>query len=116
MIERIRLTHGEPMAYPRNNVPLDLLKLDSTALEETGRYKKMRAAGISLHSARQTVGARNATAEEGEALGEPEGAAPLTMRRTAYDDTGRAVEHGSHIYRASRYVFEFQLLVPPEPG
>jgi DNA-binding GntR family transcriptional regulator len=25
------------------------------------------------------------------------------MVRTAYDDRGRAVEHGSHVYRASRY-------------
>ncbi|ARX87410.1 GntR family transcriptional regulator [Streptomyces alboflavus] len=35
------------------------------------------------------------------------------MRRTTFDDTGRAVEFGSHIYRASRYSFEFQLLVRP---
>jgi GntR family transcriptional regulator len=35
------------------------------------------------------------------------------MRRTAYDDTGRAVEYGAHVYRASRYTFDFQLLVRP---
>lgn len=33
------------------------------------------------------------------------------MQRTAYDDTGRAVEYGTHVYRASRYSFDFQLLV-----
>jgi GntR family transcriptional regulator len=71
----------------------------------------MRAAGITLHSARQTVGARSATAEEAPRLDEEEGAALLTMQRTAYDDTGRPVEYGSHIYRASRYAFDFQLLV-----
>ncbi|MFD8127395.1 UTRA domain-containing protein, partial [Streptomyces mirabilis] len=52
-------------------------------------------------------------AEEGERLGEPEGAPLLTMQRTTFDDTGRAVEFGSHMYRASRYSFEFQLLVRP---
>ncbi|MDX2920568.1 GntR family transcriptional regulator, partial [Streptomyces sp. FL06-04B] len=30
-----------------------------------------------------------------------------------YDDTGRVVEFGSHVYRAARYAFEFQLLVRP---
>ncbi|GAA3026673.1 hypothetical protein GCM10010448_05760 [Streptomyces glomeratus] len=54
-----------------------------------------------------------ATPGEGALLGEPEGAALLTMRRTAYDDTGRAVEYGTHIYRASRYSFDFRLLVRP---
>jgi GntR family transcriptional regulator len=41
------------------------------------------------------------------------GAALLTVRRTAYDDTGRAVEYGTHVYRASRYAFDFQLLARP---
>jgi len=31
------------------------------------------------------------------------------MTRSAYDDQGRAVEHGSHIYRASRYSFDITL-------
>ena len=31
--------------------------------------------------------------------------------RIAYDDTGRPVEYGTHVYRASRYAFDFQLLV-----
>ncbi|MFB7510824.1 UTRA domain-containing protein, partial [Streptomyces broussonetiae] len=66
-----------------------------------------------LHSARQSVGARAATAEEAALLDEKEGAALLTMRRTAYDDTGRPVEYGSHVYRASRYAFDFQLLIRP---
>lgn len=35
------------------------------------------------------------------------------MRRTAYDDTGRAVEYGTRIYRASRYALDFRLLVRP---
>jgi len=31
------------------------------------------------------------------------------MVRSAYDDQGRAVEHGDHIYRASRYSFDLSL-------
>jgi GntR family transcriptional regulator len=112
-IGRLRLTHGEPMARMCNYLPPGLIDLDSGQLEATGLYRLMRAAGITLHSARQAIGARTATAEEGEQLGEPEGAALLTMQRTTFDDTGRAVEYGTHIYRASRYAFEFQLLVRP---
>lgn len=73
----------------------------------------MRAVGITLHSARQSVGARAADAGEARLLDEATGAPLLTMERTTFDDTGRAVEFGVHIYRASRYVFEFQLLVRP---
>nr|WP_206439183.1 GntR family transcriptional regulator [Streptomyces scabichelini] len=111
VLERLRLTHGEPMAHLCNYLPPALLDLDTARLEATGLYRMMRAAGITLHSARQTVGARSATTEEGKLLDEPADAALLTMRRTAYDDTGRAVEYGTHVYRAARYAFEFQLLM-----
>lgn len=109
-VERLRLAHGEPIAHLRNHIPAGLLDLDRAELEATGLYRMMRAAGIILHSARQTIGARAASAEEAELLGEPEGAPLLTMDRTTFDDHGRAVEHGAHVYRASRYTFDFSLL------
>jgi DNA-binding GntR family transcriptional regulator len=110
-VERLRSAHGEPIARLRNHIPADLLDLDSAELEATGLYRIMRGAGITLHSARQTIGARAATRAEGEMLGEREGAPLLTMERTTFDDHGRVVEHGTHIYRASRYSFDFSLLV-----
>ncbi|MFI2509032.1 GntR family transcriptional regulator [Streptomyces sp. NPDC018972] len=113
LLERLRRTHGRPVALLCNYLPSDLLGLDSARLEATGLYRMMRSSGITLHSARQTVGARAATAAEAARLDEKEGAALLTMQRTAYDDTGRAVEYGTHVYRASRYSFDFQLLVRP---
>ncbi|MFJ3492809.1 GntR family transcriptional regulator [Streptomyces sp. NPDC086091] len=112
-VERLRLAHGEPMAYLCNHLPSGLLDTDTAQLEATGLYRLMRSAGITLHSARQSIGARAATAAEADRLTEPEGAPLLTMQRTTYDDTGRAVEFGDHIYRPSRYSFEFQLLVRP---
>ncbi|MFF0741798.1 GntR family transcriptional regulator [Streptomyces sp. NPDC004111] len=110
-IDRLRSAHDEPMAFLRNHLPAGLLVLDSAALEATGLYRMMRAAGVTLHSARQTVGARAAGAEEAALLDESAGAPLLTMERRTYDGTGRAVEFGSHLYRASRYTFDFQLLV-----
>ncbi|MEV8593794.1 GntR family transcriptional regulator [Streptomyces sp. NPDC052012] len=111
LLERLRSAHGQPVALLCNYLPAGLLDPDSARLEATGLYRMMRAAGITLHSARQTVGARSATAREAARLDEKRGAALLTMQRTAYDDTGRPVEYGMHIYRASRYAFDFQLLV-----
>jgi GntR family transcriptional regulator len=111
VLERLRCTHGRPVAFLCNHLPVSLLQLDTERLESTGLYRLMRAAGITLHSARQSIGARGATAEEAALLEEKEGAALLTMQRTAYDDTGRPVEYGTHVYRASRYAFDFQLLV-----
>ncbi|GGS06009.1 GntR family transcriptional regulator [Streptomyces humidus] len=111
LLERLRATHGQPVAFLCNYLPPALLDLDTDRLGTTGLYRLLRSAGITLHSARQTVGARSATAEEAALLTEKEGAALLTMQRTAYDDTGRPVEYGTHIYRASRYAFDFQLLV-----
>ncbi|CAL9377056.1 MULTISPECIES: GntR family transcriptional regulator [Streptomyces] len=110
-IERLRSAHGEPIAYLCNYLPPGLLDLDTGQLEATGLYRLMRAAGITLHSARQTIGARAATAVEAERLRERTDAPLLTMQRVTFDDTGRAVEYGTHTYRPSRYSFEFQLLV-----
>jgi DNA-binding GntR family transcriptional regulator len=59
-----------------------------------------------IRGAHQRIGARAATAAEAQMLGERRGAPLLTMIRTAYDDQGRYVEHGAHIYRATRYSLE----------
>ncbi|MGW1886663.1 GntR family transcriptional regulator [Streptomyces sp. NPDC001970] len=113
LVERLRFAHGEPLAVMRNHLPGGLLDDRGEELEKTGLYRLMRGAGITLHSARQTIGARVATAEEGALLEEPEGAPLLSMQRISYDVTGRVVEYASHLYRASRYSFELHLLVRP---
>lgn len=110
VIDRLRLTDGEPVSLLHNYLPAGLLQLSPAALETAGFYQLMRQAGITLHSARQTIGARAATAAEAALLEEEVGAPLLTMERTAFDDTGRAVEYGSHLHRSSRYTFEFELL------
>ncbi|MGW6419813.1 GntR family transcriptional regulator [Streptomyces sp. NPDC055055] len=112
-LERLRTAHGEPMAYLRNHLPAGLVAADTALLETTGLYRTLRSAAITLHSARQSIGARAATAAEAVLLDEPAGAPLLTMERTTFDDTGRAVEYGSHLYRAARYAFEFRLMVRP---
>jgi len=93
----------------RNHVPASLLRLRPADLETRGLYELLRASGINPRLAKQSIGARTATAAEARALGEANAAPLLTMERWAYDDQGRAVEHGNHIYRASRYSFDLTL-------
>jgi len=109
VFERLRYAGDEPLALMRNHVPADLLRLTPEDLEAQGLYNLLRANGINLRIAKQSIGARAATTTEARALDETKGAPLLTMVRAAYDDQGRAVEHGSHIYRASRYSFDLTL-------
>jgi DNA-binding GntR family transcriptional regulator len=109
VFERLRYADAEPLALMRNHVPADLLRLTREDLEVQGLYNLLRANGINLRIAKQSIGARAATPAEARALGETKGAPLLEMVRAAYDDQGRAVEHGDHLYRASRYSFDLTL-------
>ncbi|MDZ5443347.1 GntR family transcriptional regulator [Micromonospora sp. 4G57] len=105
-LRRLRFADGEPLAVMQNWLPLDLVRLTLDGLQSRGLYAILRAAGLRVRGAQQRIGARAATAAEAQMLGERRGAPLLTMTRTAYDDQGRYVEHGAHIYRASRYALE----------
>jgi DNA-binding GntR family transcriptional regulator len=109
VFERLRCADAEPLALMRNHVPGHLLRLTAADLEAQGLYTLFRANGVTMRIARQAIGARAATPAEARALGEKRGAPLLTMERSAYDEQGRAVEHGHHLYRASRYSFDLTL-------
>jgi DNA-binding GntR family transcriptional regulator len=109
-LERLRYAHDKPLAVMRNYLPPGLVELNAEILEGTGLYRLMRSAGIRLQLASQTIGARLATAAEARLLQDRKGAPLLISQRTTYDDAGRAVEFGSHVYRASIYSFEFVLV------
>jgi GntR family transcriptional regulator len=111
-LERLRSASGRPIARLTNYLPERFVDLQVADLAQNGLYELLRARAIVLHSATQTIGARSATAAEARELDEPRGAALLTMHRTAYDDHGVVVEYGTHLYAASRYSFEIDLLTP----
>lgn len=108
-IERLRFAGGEPLALMHNAIPLDILSVTEDDLAEHGLYELLRMAGHVPRIATQVIGARSATAVEARTLDEKRGASLLTMVRTAWDASGRALEYGSHLYRASRYSFELNL-------
>ncbi|MER6115669.1 GntR family transcriptional regulator [Streptomyces sp. NPDC001743] len=108
-LRRLRYANDEPIAVMQNHLPADLLPLTEDELAEYGLYELLKRAGISLRTARQNIGARRATASEARLLDEGRSGTLLTMERTVHGDSGRPVEFGSHLYRASRYSFEMTL-------
>ena len=108
-IQRLRCSNGEPLAVMINHLPAEIAP-DPEGLEKNGLYQSLRARGVHIRLARQRIGARGASRNEAKLLDEKSNAPLLTMARTAFDDTGVAVEFGSHCYRASRYYFETTLV------
>jgi DNA-binding GntR family transcriptional regulator len=108
-IERLRYASGEPLALMRNAIPRTVLEPAREELAEHGLYVLLRRAGHVPRIATQVIGARSATSAEARILTEKRGASLLTMTRTAWDAGGKALEYGSHVYRASRYSFEINL-------
>jgi DNA-binding GntR family transcriptional regulator len=108
-IQRLRCANGEPLAVMVNYLPIELAP-EAEELGRIGLYQALRARGVHIRLARQRIGARPATRAEAKLLTEKVGAPLLSMSRTAFDDSGKAVEYGDHCYRASRYYFETTLV------
>ncbi|MCW2760673.1 MAG: GntR family transcriptional regulator [Marmoricola sp.] len=107
---RLRRADGAPIAKLTCYLPERIVTFGEADLADHSLYELIRRQGVTLHSATQTLGARNATAAEARLLDEPRGAALVTAQRVTYDDHGIAVEFGNHLYAASRYTFEINLL------
>lgn len=109
-IRRLRRADGVPLAILENFLPEDFTDLDLSALDHHGLYQLLRARGVTMRVAKQRIGARESGGSESELLDIPKGGALLTMSRTAFDSSGRAVEFGQHVYRPDLYSFEVTLV------
>lgn len=110
-IERLRFADGEPLALMRNWLPAEVAATFTRAqLESGGLYALFRSRGIHPRIASQRIGSREAHAAEARQLHVRRGVCVLTMERTTYDDSGRAVELGRHIYRSDKYSFEVMVV------
>jgi len=109
-IRRLRMIDGEPIAVMANYLPEGVLRAEAHELEESGLYQLLRRSGIQPRIANQTVSARLASASEARLLAVRRGAPLLTMNRTAFDDAGKPVELGIHIYPAERYSLEMTVV------
>jgi len=109
-LERLRLVGDQPLALMANTLPADVIQLDSVDLATTGLYESLRRLGVHIRVAHQRIGAVRADARAARLLTGRRGDPLLTMHRTAFDDSGRAVEFGSHVYRPDLYSFEMTLV------
>ncbi len=109
-IRRLRLTGGVPLAVMENFLGAELADLSAEQIRSHGLYQLMRARGVQIRVAAQHIGARLATAQEARLLEIRRHGPVLTMERTAYASSGRAVEFGHHCYRPDLYSFELTLV------
>lgn len=108
-MRRLRMSNGQPLAVMTNYLPAAIAP-DEEQLEQSGLYRSLRSRGVHIRLARQRIGARAASRDEARLLDEKPKAPLLVMERTAFDDSGRIVEYGSHVYRASHYYFDTTLV------
>src|ERR1700687_5936665 len=109
--ERLRLATDQPIALMVNFLPLALDELvTENALKTTGLYRLLRQGRLHLRLDSQPGRARSARPREARLLKVPTGAPLLTMQRISYDDAGKPVEYGSHVYPAERYSFEMSVV------
>jgi len=109
-IRRLRLADDVPLAILTNYLPARF-PLDEAELQRRGLYACLRSFGVNLKIAHQRISARLMSEEEARLLDEETPAACLTVDRVAYDDVGRFVEFGRHLYHAAHYSIQSSLVV-----
>jgi DNA-binding GntR family transcriptional regulator len=109
-LDRLRAVDGQPLALMCNFVPKSITDLSDVDFSVTGLYEHFRTEGIHLRVAHQTISARRAETREARLLGGRKGDPVLTMERTSFDDGGRAIEYGTHLYRPDLYAYETTLV------
>lgn len=109
-IRRVRFAEDVPMAILENFLPPEFTDITDTDLQAHGLYQLLRGRGVTMRVAKQRIGARAVSGDEADLLEIEDGDPVLTMSRTAYDASGRAVEYGVHCYRPDRYSFEVTLV------
>ena len=109
-LKRMRAADNVPVSVMENWLPAEFIDVTEDELNDHGLYQILRARGVTIRVAKQRIGARKASQLESEILSIEKNSALLTMDRTAYDNSGRAVEYGHHCYRPDLYSFEVTLV------
>lgn len=109
-IRRLRNADGIPMAVLENLLPPEFADITAEQLAKQGLYEMLRARGVTIKIANQTIGARRTNGDEHELLDIAKGSPLLTMDRVAFDQGGRVIEAGHHCYRPDLYSFSTTLV------
>ncbi len=106
LVERLRLSNGEPFAIERTYYPVDIgLKLAKYDLNEVTLYSVLELEGVILDSAEQWIMARLPSEIDAELLGIPNTVGVLATERVTYDPAREVVGYNATVYRADRHAF-----------
>jgi GntR family transcriptional regulator len=108
--DRRYLANGEPVERAVSYIPADLARGTAIAEQDTGPggiYARLEENGNTLDRFTEEVGARMPTPDERRALALGPGVPVLTVLRTAYDTSGRAIEVCDTVKAAYAYVLEY---------
>jgi DNA-binding GntR family transcriptional regulator len=109
-LHRVRGAGRTPVAVMQNWIHPRFAQLVDEDLAQSGLYEWIRSQGATIQVAKQKIAARRASPEEALLLDIDKNAPVLTMDRTAFDNTGVALEYGQHCYRTDLYSFEFTIV------
>lgn len=108
VLRRVRCANADPIALETSTVVSTLCRgiLDQHNFAQESLYNVLRSHyGVALTYAEQTIEARAASRDEAHILEVAERDPVLAIQRVTYDDSGRAVEYASSVYRGDRYKF-----------
>lgn len=109
-LRRLRLSGGDPVAIMQNYIQREFESITDEQLMTHGLYQLMRERGATMKVARQTIGARHPSAEEGKLLRMFSSDPLLTMDTITYDQSGVSIEIGYHAYRPNLYDIEVTII------
>jgi DNA-binding GntR family transcriptional regulator len=109
-LHRVRSAGKTPVAVMQNWIHPRFAHLTEGDVSKSGLYAWLRTNGASIQVAKQKIGARRASTEESNLLEIEKNSPVLTLDRTAFDNSGVALEYGQHCYRTDLYSFEFTIV------
>lgn len=109
-VKRLRLAGGKPICLMWNCLPAERVPgLEDRGISGESLYQCLRERyGLHFSCAKETVRAREASAEEAKYLGEDAGIV-LEIERLTEDDDGQVAEWAKVVAHAGRYSYQTQL-------
>src|SRR5699024_9292595 len=93
----LHASSAAPRADLDSVLPQEASDLPVNHLAHDGLYHILRTQGVTMRVAKQRIGARAASQREEELLDIAKGGPLLTMSRTAFDNSGKAIELARHL-------------------
>lgn len=110
--DRVMSADGLPVQLATSRLPRDLTRGTQAEDQDTGPggvYARLEETGVQLDHFRETVGTRMPTRDEATALQLGSGVPVLTVRRVAFDATGRPVEVNDMVLIGDRYELDYEI-------